>query len=314
MEKTPHRVVGDVDDLDPTDLRRLVTEHADVEPVLAGQSVAGVFEHPSMRTRSAFAVAAAALGATPVFLTADEVGVDVREPAGDIAEVLVRHHALVGARLRRHESFRVMAGRALAHGRPIVNLLTDRAHPTQALADAITVYEALGTTEGVVAAWVGDANNVARSFAKAMLALGAELRIATPPAHRFAAHDVAEIRAYGERASADPRALRLVEEPRLAVRGAHVVATDVWVSMGEERDKRRDFDGWQVNAELLAEAAPGVGVLHCLPAHRGDEITAEVIDGPHSWVFRQAEHRATAMVRLWWLLLGGDVGRVRRRW
>lgn len=314
METATSLVVGDVDDLAPDDLRRLVTETVSPSAPLRGATVAGVFEHPSMRTRSALGVAAAALGATPVLLTGDEIGIDVREEAEDVAEVLARHHRVVGARLRRHATFDRMAPRFLAHRRPFVNLLTDRAHPTQAIADVITIHEALGTLDGVRIAWIGDANNVARSLAKAAAALGAEVRIAAPPGFQFAEADVAEIAAYLERAGRPRGAVVVLDSPTYAARGADVLSTDVWVSMGEDPAKRTAFEGWAITEALVAEASARVGVLHCLPAHRGEEIEASVLDGPHSWAFRQAEHRVTAMVRLLTLLVERAGSSPSERW
>jgi len=307
-------IIGDVDDIDPAVLRALVTTPVASAPRLAGGSVAAVFEHPSMRTRSAFGVAAAALGATPVVFTGDEVGIDRREQAEDVAEVLARHHALVGARLRRHATFERMAETFVRARVPFVNLLTDRAHPTQALADAITILERLGSLEGVVVGWIGDANNVARSLAKAAGALGAEVRIAAPAGFRFAERDLEEVRAYLERAGAGAGRVLEVSSPEEAARDADVLATDVWVSMGEDPAKRAAFEGYAITRELLHHADAEAIVLHCLPAHRGEEIEAAVLEGPQSAVFRQAEHRASAMVRLWtWLL--DEVGcSVRRQW
>jgi ornithine carbamoyltransferase len=307
-------VIGDVDDLDPAVLRRLVEQPFEPAGELVGLTVAGVFEHPSMRTRSALGVAAAALGGSCVFFVGEEVGIDTREPAEDVAEVLARHHAIVAARLRRHDAFERMARRIAAHGRPFVNLLTDRAHPTQAIADLITIHEAFGTLEGVEAAWIGDANNVARSFALALGALGGSVRICAPEGYGFSDADLASIRSYVRRAGRDPAAVGQVSDPGEAARGASVLATDVWVSMGEDPAKRAAFRGWSITEALVDEAAPEAIVLHCLPAHRGEEIEASVIEGPHSRVFRQAEHRATAMVRVLGYLAGESGAVPRLRW
>lgn len=314
MERATSLVVGDVDDLAPEDVRRLVAEAVAASGPLRGGTIAGVFEHPSMRTRSALGVAAAALGATPVFFTGDEIGIDTREAAEDVAEVLARHHRVVGARLRRHATFERMAPKFAGHQRPFVNLLTDRAHPTQAIADVITIHEALGTLEGVRIAWIGDANNVARSLAKAAGALGAEVRIAAPAGFQFTEADVAEIDAYLERAGRARGAIALFDSPTSAARGADVLSTDVWVSMGEDPAKRGAFEGWALTEALVAEASDEVGILHCLPAHRGEEIEASVLDGPHSWAFRQAGHRVTAMVRLLALLVDRAGSGSTERW
>lgn len=257
-------------------------------PLLAGKGAALYFEKPSARTRNSLELAVAQLGGHPVYMTPPELGIGVREIAADIARTLACYHGVIAARVSDHQLLEELAE---ASPVPVVNLLSGSDHPLQALADLLTIRQLRGRIEGVKVTYVGDgANNVARSLAQGLAAFGAELTIAAPEGHQL---------------SDAPAGVRQLSDPREAVQGAEIVYTDVWVSMGQEDDVNErvtTFQPFQVNAALMAEA-PGAHFLHCLPARRGEEVTAEVIDGPQSAVWRQAENRMhTARGALMWLL------------
>lgn len=288
----------DVDDLDPADLARILDLAADTDPpqVLAGRGAALLFEKPSARTRSATEMAVVQLGGHPVYIGSAEVGLDERESVEDVTRTLACYNAVIGARVFAHSTVERMAavGRA-----PIVNLLSDQAHPTQAVADLLTIRAELGRLEGLRLAYVGDANNVARSLAHAAGLAGMAVRIASPEGYGFSE---ADLRPMGHR-GCEPVQL---DEPVDAVRGADVVYTDVWASMGQEHQaqrRRQDFAGFTVSQELMAQADSGAVFLHCLPAHRGEEVEAAVIDGPRSRVWPQAANRMhAARGLLLWLM------------
>ena len=279
----------DVDDLEPSELARILNLATDPNPpqVLAGKGAALLFEKPSARTRSATEMAVVQLGGHALYLTGAEVGLDERESVEDVTRTLACYNAVIGARVFAHSTVERMAA---AGAVPIVNLLSDHAHPTQAVADLLTVRAALGHLEGLVLAYVGDANNVARSLAYAAGLSGMAVRIASPEGYGFSESALRRMRGRG----CEPVQ---VTNPVQAVRGAHVVYTDVWASMGQEQeaDKRReDFAGFTVNRALMARAASDALFLHCLPAHRGEEVEAAVIDGPQSRVWLQAANRMHA--------------------
>ena len=288
----------DVDDLEPSELARILNLATDPNPpqVLAGKGAALLFEKPSARTRSATEMAVVQLGGHALYLTGAEVGLDERESVEDVTRTLACYNAVIGARVFAHSTVERMAA---AGAVPIVNLLSDHAHPTQAVADLLTVRAALGHLEGLVLAYVGDANNVARSLAYAAGLSGMAVRIASPEGYGFSESALRRMRGRG----CEPVQ---VTNPVQAVRGAHVVYTDVWASMGQEQeaDKRReDFAGFTVNRALMAQAASDALFLHCLPAHRGEEVEAAVIDGPQSRVWLQAANRMhAARGLLLWLM------------
>ena len=255
---------------------------------LAGRGVAMVFEKPSARTRSSTEMAAVQLGAHPVYIQKDEVGIGTRETPEDVARTLACYHALICARVARHAHLDAMAA---ATDTPLLNLLSERAHPLQALADLLTIRQLVGRIEGVPVAYVGDANNVCRSLAEGCALLGARLSVASPEGHGFDAAELARL----------PGVRQLVD-PADAVAGARIVYTDVWVSMGEADAKKSAFGGYQVTGELMARA-DDAWFLHCLPAHRGEEVAADVMDGPRSEVWRQAGNRMhTARAAMAWML------------
>lgn len=252
---------------------------------LAGKAAALIFEKPSNRTRHSMEVAVMQLGGHPVYTRGEEVGIDVRETAEDIAEVLAGYHGLIAARVFRHEVVERMAAVSPV---PVVNMLSDHSHPLQGLADVLTMQQTIGALKDRKIAWVGDYNNVARSLAEACVMLGAEIVVATPPAYAPAPGEVERIDALGS------GSLRAVTDPAEAVAGAVAVHTDVWVSMGQEAEaaeKERVFASYKVTGDLMSKGEPGAQFFHCLPAHRGYEVDAEVIDGPASRVIPQAHNR-----------------------
>jgi len=295
----------EVDDIDPGQLATLL-DRADawkahpkgVPTLLAGRGVALVFEKPSARTRTSTEMAVFTLGGHPVYIRGEEVGLGDRETVEDVARTLASYCALIAARVFDHATLERMSG---ATSVPVVNLLSDRAHPCQALADLMTLREALGEIEGRRLAYVGDGNNVAASLAFGAALSGLELVVASPAGFELDDDVVERARNLGG-------TVELVSDPYEAVRGADALYTDVWTSMGQESEseaRRIAFAGYQIDAALLAAAGPDAVVLHCLPAHRGEEIAADVLDGPRSVVWRQAENRMHVMRSLIVLLLEG---------
>ncbi|MGQ9511438.1 MAG: ornithine carbamoyltransferase [Thermaceae bacterium] len=246
---------------------------------LAGRVVALLFEKPSLRTRTTLEVAAVHLGGHAVYLDQKQVGLGEREPVRDVAKNLERFVDGIAARVYRHETVEELAREARV---PVVNALSDRSHPLQALADLLTLWETFGSLEGLELAYIGDGNNVLNALLEAAPLVGLRMRVATPKGYE-------PDRGLLERAGAF-----FTHDPREAVRGAHALYTDVWTSMGQEaeREKRlRDFQGFQVTPALLDLLDPGGVFLHCLPAHYGEEVLEEVVHGPRSRVFDQAENR-----------------------
>lgn len=281
----------DINDLTTSELQEIVAlaqrPVAEVEPVLAGQGVACLFQKPSSRTRNSTELAAVQLGGYPVYLTDAEVGVGERESAEDVARTLACYHAGICARVFSHELLEKFAAAA---GVPVVNLLSDRAHPLQAIADVLTMIAEFGSVEGLNVAYVGDANNVARSLALAVGRLGGSFRIASPAEHSFSAEDV-------DFFAAESVPFAAFTSPSEAVDQSQVIYTDTWTSMGQEaeREKRLSaFFGFIVNDELMSAATPKTIFMHCLPAHREEEVSSSVIDGSQSRVWLQAKNRLSA--------------------
>jgi ornithine carbamoyltransferase len=277
-------------DLDPGELARVLAlaERADLPAPLAGLGVALIFEKPSNRTRQSMEMAVVQLGGHPVYTRGEEVGLDVRETVEDVTRVMAGYHGLLAARVFEHDKVVRMAACSAV---PVVNMLSDRAHPLQALADVLTMQQVHGPLVGRTIAWVGDYNNVARSLAEACVLLGADVSFAGPVGYRA---DDAELQRLN---SIGAGSVRQVEAPIDAVAGAIAVHTDTWTSMGQEAEKKERaaiFAPFRVDAPLLAAALPGAGFYHCLPAYRGHEVTAEVIDGPRSHVIAQAHNRLHA--------------------
>jgi len=257
---------------------------------LQGKSFGLIFAKSSTRTRVSFEVGVHQLGGQPLFLSTDDIQLGRGEPIKDTARVLSRMLDAVMIRTYAHAEVEELARWATI---PVINGLTDLLHPCQLLADLLTVHEAFGSTQGRIAAWIGDGNNMANSWLEAATLLGFELRIACPEGYE-PDHQIFE------RAKAATTVL-ITEDPDEAVAGAHVISTDVWTSMGQEAEddqRRTAFQGYTVDDELLQGAAPDAIVLHCLPAHRGEEITDAVIEGPRSRIFDQSENRLHAQKAL----------------
>jgi ornithine carbamoyltransferase len=280
----------DVTDVSADELAHVLelAGRASIRPVLAGRGVALIFEKPSNRTRQSMEMAVVQLGGHPVYTKGEEVGFDVRESVEDITRVMSGYHAAIAARVFEHA---VVVRMASVSDVPILNMLSDHSHPLQALADVLTMQQVHGPLRGKTVAYVGDYNNVARSLSEACVMLGAEMSLACPVEY---APDVAEL----ERLDGlgDGRT-RLSHRPLEAVAGAIAVHTDTWTSMGQESEKelrKHAFEGFTVTEEVMQAAGPEAGFYHCLPAYRGFEVSADVIDGPRSHVIRQAHNRLHA--------------------
>ena len=263
---------------------------------LSGKSVAMIFEKPSTRTRVSFEVGISQLGGTPLMLSAQDLQIGRGESIEDTARVLSRYVDAITIRCFSHDTLLTLAEHATV---PVINALTARSHPCQIMADLQTMIERHGALEGQVVTWIGDGNNVAASWIEAAARFGFQLRIACPEGYAPPAELLAWARAEG----AD---LVLYDSAMEAAAESQTLVTDVWISMGDEEGTRReDFGSFQVNQELLEAAAGDAIVLHCLPAWRGMEITAEVIDGPQSAVFDEAENRLHAQKAvLAWCMAG----------
>ncbi len=267
------------------------------ETPLAGKSLAMIFAKSSTRTRVSFEVGTYQLGGHALFLSSRDIQLGRGEPIADTARVLSRYVSGIMIRTFDHAEVEELARQATI---PVINGLTDQSHPCQVLADLFTVREALGTWEGKRVAWVGDGNNMANSWIEAAQVLGFELRLACPEGYE-------PNRRIFDRAKQGGACIEVTEIPEEAVEGAHVVNTDVWASMGQEAEaqaRQNAFRGYTVDAELMKLAAPGAIFLHCLPAHRGEEVATEVIEGPQSRVWDEAENRLHVQKALLATLLG----------
>jgi len=283
------RSLLDVTDFSPDEIR-LILDLAqrpipDLGRPLDGAGVALVFEKPSNRTRHSMEMAVVQLGGHPVYTRGEEVGFDTREPVEDVARIMSGYHAMIAARVFEHS---VVERLAAAADVPVVNMLSDRSHPLQAFADALTMQQCLGDLGGRTVAYVGDYNNVSRSLGEISAMLGMHLRFGCPPGFDADAAELERLLLLGA------ASVEQFGRPHEAVAGAHAVHTDTWVSMGQESDKearRQAFEGFTVDAAMMAVADPSAVFMHCLPAYRGFEVTADVIDGPQSVVFQQGHNR-----------------------
>jgi ornithine carbamoyltransferase len=268
-----------------------------LRPSLAGKIVGLIFMKPSTRTRVSFQAAVLRLGGSCIFMAGEHTQIGRKEPAQDTARVLSRYIDAIVVRTYAHEEVEDLAKFAAI---PVINGLTDRSHPCQVLADLLTIREKRGSLDGLTVAWIGDGNNVAHSWINASARLGFTLHLSCPPGYLPDAAVLARAKSEGM------GRIFLTEDPREAVKSADVLYTDVWASMGQEAEaeaRRRVFQPYQINRELLARAPSHAIVLHCLPAHRGEEITDEVIEGPQSAVFDEAENRLhLQMALLDWIL------------
>ncbi|MES2524987.1 MAG: ornithine carbamoyltransferase [Gemmatimonadota bacterium] len=266
---------------------------------LAGKALAMIFMKSSTRTRVSFEVGATQLGGTAHFLSPRDVQIGRGEPIEDTARVLDRYvHGIMIRTYAHADAVRL----AEFGGVPVINGLTDLSHPCQVLADVLTMRQHLGETRGRTVAWIGDGNNMANSWIEAAAHLGFALRLACPEGYDPDAGFLEAARGAGGD-------VMLVRDPRAAAEGADVVTTDVWASMGQEEEQRhreRAFAGYQVDETMMGHAARGAIFLHCLPAHRGEEVTAGVIDGPQSVVWDEAENRLHIQKAIMAVLMGGE--------
>ncbi len=273
-------------------------------PLLKGKVLAMVFQKPSLRTRVSFDMAMRDLAGDALYLSPNEIGLGKRESIADIARVLSGYVQVVMARVFDHQHILELAKWSSV---PVINGLSDYNHPCQAMADALTIYEEFGSLKGRNVSYIGDGNNVAVSLMKAVTKLGANFRIANPKGYDMPQGD---IELGKEIARENAGSVTLLREPQAAAEGADVIYTDTWTSMGQEEEaKKREavFPPYQINDDLLKLAKPTAIVMHCLPAHRGQEITDAVADGPQSRLFPQAENRMHAQKAILVdLLLGGD--------
>lgn len=280
----------DVDDLSVSELMEVLalgtTTHP--RPVLAGRGAALVFEKPSNRTRNSTEMAVVALGGHPIYLRREEVDIDGRESAEDVARTLALYHSVIAARVYDHQVLQRMADSVSI---PVVNLLSDHSHPLQAIADLLTIKAEFGDVTGRSVAWVGDYSNVARSLAKAAAMVGMGVRFACPAGYQPGVEDLDTFKALGA-----PEAMS-TDDPGQAVRGTHVVVTDAWYSMGQEAEaaqRRPIFEPYRVDEDLMGVASVDAIFMHCLPAHRGEEVTNSVLDGAQSRVWPEAANRSNA--------------------
>jgi ornithine carbamoyltransferase len=271
------------------------------DPLCAGKVLACIFEKPSLRTRVSFETAMVHLGGSAIYISPNEIGLGTRESVPDVARVLSGMVDGIMARVFEHQKLKGLAAHAAI---PVINGLSDYSHPCQAMADLMTAEEHFGRLPGLTLAYVGDGNNVARSLMVACAKFGVKFRIASPPGYELEKELVDRI--MGECPTLD---FASAHDPHDAVRGADVIYTDTWVSMGQEAEKAQRlpvFKPYQINADLLAAAPKTAVVMHCLPAYRGVEITDEVIDGPQSVIFQEAENRLHFQKGLIAVLLGGQ--------
>lgn len=270
-------------------------------PVLEGVQLALLFEKPSLRTRMSFEVGMRKLGGSAIYMAPQEVGIGEREAIKDVARAVARYVDIVAMRTFGQSNVEEYAAYSSV---PVINALTEDEHPCQALADLLTLQEKWGDVKGHSLAYVGDGNNVAASLVVTAASLGMHVRIASPRGYTLPEGLLTEA---SVRAKESGGTFEFSDRPETAAAGAEAVYTDVWTSMGQEREAARrqiDFAGWQVNRELLDKAAPGAFVMHDLPAHRGEEITDEAIESPTSVVFDQVENRTWAQAAVVVTLLG----------
>ncbi|CAB4998825.1 MAG: ornithine carbamoyltransferase [Actinobacteria bacterium] len=257
---------------------------AGIPQALKGKGVALVFEKPSARTRLSSEMAVATLSGHPIYIRPEELGIGTRETAEDVARTLGSYCAIIAARVFDHAVLEQMSA---VSNVPVINLLSDRSHPCQGLADVLTIRELFGTVEGRRLAYIGDGNNVTASLAFAAALTGLELIVSSPPGYELDPEVVESARNLGG-------SITLIQDPIEAAQGVDAVYTDVWASMGEEaeaEERRVVFAGWQVDDRVMSAASKDAWFMHCLPAHRGEEVTASVIDGDRSAVWAQAANR-----------------------
>lgn len=286
----------EMDDLSPAELIA-VLDRSERTPqeVLSRQGVALLFEKPSARTRHSLEIATVQLGGHPVYVRPEEVGLDVRESAEDVTRTLMGYHSIIAARTFAHSTLERMAAVSTV---PIVNLLSNDAHPIQVLADLLTIRQEFGRLDGLRVGYVGDANNMATSLAIGLQMCGSQLIVAHPKGYGFSDHALAKFAQLGV-------SVPTMTDPASACEQVDVVYTDAWYSMGQEDEmaqRRLDFAGFQVDAKVMARARASAIFMHCLPAHRGDEAADEVLDGQNSRIWVQAHNRLHSARGLLWFL------------
>lgn len=275
--------------------RKMKIERGEVRKDLAGKTIAMIFEKPSTRTRVSFEVGIRELGGNVIFLGTQEMQLSRGETIFDTAKTLSRYVHGIIARVSAHETLVEFAKYSDV---PVINALSPLEHPCQALADLLTIYEKKGKLKGVKLAWIGDGNNVCNSLLIACGMTGMNISVATPKGYEPPVEIVKKAKEFASKSGSK---IEILNDPRTALIGAEVVYTDVFVSMGQEKEKEkrmRDFSGFKVTEELMSFAEPDAIFMHCLPAHRGEEVDPEVIDGPKSVVFDQAENRLHAQKAL----------------
>lgn len=294
----------DIDELSKDELEHVLdlSSQPATTAHLADKGMALLFEKPSARTRNAMEMAVVQLGGHPVYIRSDELGLDKRETVEDVTRTFACYHDLLGARVFAHSTVERMAALDVI---PVVNLLSDRSHPMQALGDLLTMRSELSVLEDRTITFIGDANNVALSLAKAAGLAGMRFRLAGPSGYSFSPDDIAEINGSGAE-------VEIFRSPYEAVADADVVYTDTWASMGKEDEteaRMEAFQEFRVDANLMSAAGEKAIFLHCLPAKRGNEVTDEVLDGAQSRVWAQAENRMhTARGLLTWLIEANGIG------
>jgi ornithine carbamoyltransferase len=289
----PAKDLLSIADLNSQQIQLLMSNTQDIKAqgqstALSGKTLALLFEKPSLRTRISFELAIQQLGGQAIYLSPAEVGLGQRESVPDVARVLSRYVDIIAARTFSHQTLELLAENA---GLPVINALSDREHPCQALADLFTVYEKKGELSGLSLAYVGDGNNVASSLLLAASLCGMDFRLASPTGYKVPADIMKQAEKFADESGGS---ILDTEDTGLAVSSADVVYTDVWTSMGQEaeaEDRRHVFAPYQVNDELMSLASNGAILMHPLPAHRGEEVAPDVLDGPQSVVFDQAENR-----------------------
>ena len=296
-----------VSDLSREDIGLLISEAIEMKAkgwlsLLDRKVLALLFEKPSLRTRVSFEIAMHQLGGHNIYLSPAEVGLGKREAISDVAQVLSRYVDIIAVRTFSHQTLEILASHCRV---PVINALSDLEHPCQALADLLTIYEKKEGLQGITLAFVGDGNNVAHSLLLATSLAGMNFRIASPSGYTVQDRILHLAQEY---AAGNSSEILCTEEPELAVSGADVVYTDVWTSMGQEDEaeqRRQAFADYQINNKLMSLAREDAIFMHPLPAHRGEEVTDDVIDGPQSVVFDQAENRMHLQKALLAVMLGG---------
>jgi len=251
---------------------------------LQGQGVAMLFEKPSNRTRHSMEIAVVQLGGHPVYTRAEEVGLDVRESVEDVTKILSGYHGVIAARVFKHSFVERMAKVSTV---PVVNMLSDHSHPLQALADALTMIQHVGELCDLTVAWIGDYNNVARSLSEIVLISGGRMQLGCPVGYGASDAELQRLRALGG-------SIAQSNDAQDAVKNAQVVHTDTWISMGQEQEsieRRKIFADFSVTQSLMSDAQQGAKFMHCMPAHRGEEVSADVFDGAASLVIQQGHNR-----------------------